>query len=697
MGTMNKMRENTGVVLWILIISFGGLWVLQDSGVFDTIGANPLGKMIIVDGDAITAQEYNNTLDFQAEQYRQQTGESMPPQRMDLERERVFNGLIDNKLREHEMDRLGVTVSDKEIQALITGPTPHAIIKARFSDGQGGVDQALLQSVIDSPEAEAQWIQLEDYIRIERRRQKFENLITATVRVSDQDVEEEYYKNNARASAEFFLLRYADVPNDSVELTARDLRRFYDEHHDDFKRERVYTLEMASLSKWPVRQDTLDVLNDLEKARSFFAEAEDDSLFLLRNASERPYTRAFFAPADLDPEIAEAVFETPEPGTVVGPVISGNEAHLIKITDARPAEEPNVRARHILFSASPANEEELATARQEANAFKTRIQNGEDFAALAREHSDDPGSGALGGDLGWFGDGKMVAPFQETAFAASIDEVVGPVETQFGFHLIEVTHRAEVEVRLADYALRLLASPTTLQAAEDHLEDLKYYAEDNGDFRGEAERSNITLRSVQVEQDQQIIPDFGNSRSLMQFLETAEAGDISEAIELDEVFIVARVAEIQPEGFRPLEEVENEIRPRALLDKKKSVQRERMEHAYHANGFEGLADALGISSRTANNISFNNQLVPGLGRDAFFAGTILGLAEGEDSGVVEGANGVFVAKVTQARAPTPITDAERDRLRTQMLNRRKSAVQSQWVVSLREKANIVDMRSTFQQ
>ena len=54
MGTMNRMRENTGVVLWVLVISFGGLWVLQDSGVFDTIGTDPLGKVIIVNGDPIT-------------------------------------------------------------------------------------------------------------------------------------------------------------------------------------------------------------------------------------------------------------------------------------------------------------------------------------------------------------------------------------------------------------------------------------------------------------------------------------------------------------------------------------------------------------------------------------------------------------------------------------------------------------------
>ena len=697
MGTMNKMRENTGVVLWILVISFGGLWVLQDSGVFDTIGVNPLGKMIIVDGDPITVEEYQNTLNTQVEAYRQQTGETFSPQRLDVERERVFNMLVDNKLREHEMDRLGVTVSNQEVYELVLGDNPHPIITAYFGDGQGGVDQAVLQNFIQNPDAEADLIGLEEYLRTLRRSQKFDNLIAATVRISDQDVEDEYHRNNARVSSEFFLLRYADVPDDSVELTDRDISRFYDEHREDFERKRVYTIEMASLSKLPAPEDTLAVLDELEKARPFFAEAEDDSLYLVRNASERPYTSAFFAAADLDAEIANAVFEAPEAGTIVGPVISGSDAHLIKIVETRPAENTNVRARHILVRATEGNTAERTTARQEANDLKARIQNGEDFAALAREHSADPGSGARGGDLGWFGPGKMVPPFQEAAFGATIGRVVGPVETQFGYHLIEVTHRADVDVRIADYALELSASPATLLGVEDRLEDLKYFSEENGDFRGEAERSNIAIQEVQIERGQQTIPDFGTSRSVMQFLDLADVGESSEIIELDNVFVIANLIAIQEEGYRPFDEVQNEIRPRALLEKKKALQRERMEQAYASNGFDGLADALGVASRTANNLSFTNQLVPGLGRDAFFAGTVLGLAEGEESGIVEGTNGVFIARVTRTFEPAPITDAERDRLRTQLLNQRKAAVQNQWVLSLREKADIEDMRASFQQ
>lgn len=86
-------------------------------------------------------------------------------------------------------------------------------------------------------------------------------------------------------------------------------------------------------------------------------------------------------------------------------------------------------ARHILVS-SEAQCVEL----------KTRIEGGEDFAALARQHSSCP-SGRQGGDLGSFGPGQMVREFDQVVFSAPVGVVQGPVKTQFGYHLVEVTSR----------------------------------------------------------------------------------------------------------------------------------------------------------------------------------------------------------------------------------------------------------------
>ena len=72
---------------------------------------------------------------------------------------------------------------------------------------------------------------------------------------------------------------------------------------------------------------------------------------------------------------------------------------------------------------------------------KRIVDDGEDFGEIAKEYSDDPGSGAQGGDLGWFGPGAMVAPFEEAAFSLPIGEVSEPISTTFGYHLIEVLEK----------------------------------------------------------------------------------------------------------------------------------------------------------------------------------------------------------------------------------------------------------------
>ena len=87
------------------------------------------------------------------------------------------------------------------------------------------------------------------------------------------------------------------------------------------------------------------------------------------------------------------------------------------------------RARHILVPTE-----------QACNDVKTKIEGGADFAEMAKQHSTCP-SGQKGGDLGEFGPGQMVKEFNDVVFSAEVGKVHGPVKTQFGFHLIEVTSR----------------------------------------------------------------------------------------------------------------------------------------------------------------------------------------------------------------------------------------------------------------
>ena len=90
---------------------------------------------------------------------------------------------------------------------------------------------------------------------------------------------------------------------------------------------------------------------------------------------------------------------------------------------------PRASARHILVASQETCEE-----------LKARIAAGESFAELAEQHSTCP-SGQQGGSLGEFGPGQMVKEFDEAVFSAPLHEVQGPVKTQFGYHLLEVTDR----------------------------------------------------------------------------------------------------------------------------------------------------------------------------------------------------------------------------------------------------------------
>jgi peptidyl-prolyl cis-trans isomerase C len=107
-----------------------------------------------------------------------------------------------------------------------------------------------------------------------------------------------------------------------------------------------------------------------------------------------------------------------------------------------------VKARHILIKvAAGAPEEEKKKAKEKAEGLLKRLKAGEDFSKLAEEFSEDPSSKKKGGDLGFFPRGRMVKPFEETAFSLKAGQMSGLVETQFGYHIIKMEDRKEAKVK----------------------------------------------------------------------------------------------------------------------------------------------------------------------------------------------------------------------------------------------------------
>ncbi len=131
-----------------------------------------------------------------------------------------------------------------------------------------------------------------------------------------------------------------------------------------------------------------------------------------------------------------------------------SDAELKSYYDANPDEFKTpqmIKARHILVKVdSAASEDDKKKAREKAEMYLKKISDGEDFAKLASEASDDLGSKAKGGDLGFFSRGRMVKPFEDAAFSLNPGEVSGLVETQFGFHIIKVEEKKDSTVEAFD-------------------------------------------------------------------------------------------------------------------------------------------------------------------------------------------------------------------------------------------------------
>lgn len=144
------------------------------------------------------------------------------------------------------------------------------------------------------------------------------------------------------------------------------------------------------------------------------------------------------------PTMFEKVVPELEKGEISEIIRSSSGFHVLKLLDVRGAgrlviEQTN--ARHILIKTNEIVSS--ADARSRLRVLRSRVQNGADFAELARASSDDPGSAVKGGDLGWLSPGDTIPAFEKTMDALAVGEISEPFETQFGWHIVQVLGRRD--------------------------------------------------------------------------------------------------------------------------------------------------------------------------------------------------------------------------------------------------------------
>ena len=235
------------------------------------------------------------------------------------------------------------------------------------------------------------------------------------------------------------------------------------------------------------------------------------------------------------------------------------------------------KASHILINAATsAGEAVKKAAKAKADDLFAQLKkNIKVFPELAKTHSQDPGSGAQGGDLGFFGRGLMTKPFEEATFKAAKGELIGPVETEFGYHIILVTDiRPEVGKSLAEATPEVDSEIRKQKAQRKFAEVAEKFTnaayEQSANLKAAAEVAGLTIRQGPwVLKGQGAAPPFNNPK-LTQALFTedvAKGKRNTEAIEIAaNTLVAARVLEHTPMNVRPFSEVENAINQKLVRE-----------------------------------------------------------------------------------------------------------------------------------
>ena len=344
----------------------------------------------------------------------------------------------------------------------------------------------------------------------------------------------------------------------------------------------------------------------------------------------------------------------------------------------------------------------------EAEDIVFRLKNGADFASLANSFSEDPGnfidpSSPRGGRLGWFSNGQMNPEFSKAAFSAKVGDIVGPVLTEFGYHIIRINDEkkgdGKNQINASHILLTIKPSDTTKDLIYDKARLFSLDAIENG-FENQANIENLEiLSSNEVVRESVFINDNdGPVRSAVNFAFKNEVGAISDAFDNDDFIFVFYLDSILDDPYLQYDDVKLEIESKLKTEFKRE-EIKKISQSLKINSESNLADIANEnqsfeyvkSTKSKLNGSFLS-----IGKSNFVVGALLESKIGELVGPIPTLRGqAFIKILNIDEINQKDFDEMSDSIKFSLLINRQNLIWDNWLLALRKNSDIEDYRYDF--
>jgi peptidyl-prolyl cis-trans isomerase D len=335
------------------------------------------------------------------------------------------------------------------------------------------------------------------------------------------------------------------------------------------------------------------------------------------------------------PSDIEARIKNDSLGTVMGPFAHNGRILLVK-SSKRGIDNNSVEARHILIK-------DKATGKTKLDSLKTVIGKSNNFAEMAKQYSEDPGSGAQGGDLGKFGRGQMVKPFEDACFNGPVGSLQ-IVESDFGWHLIEVTGKNFPYTKIAQIDRAIEPSSKTVKSAYALAKEFSLNCADTASFRIAADTLNGGTKLIDgknIKPNATSVASLTDAGELVGWAYGAELGEVSQPMMVGKDYIIAALTEVKEKGVPTFENVYDVMKAETIKEKKAEKYAAMMNEGSLAD----IATRISSDVKKAENVSMRNSNLPSSGvsmPENTVIGACFGLNTGTMSKAIVGKGGIYV-------------------------------------------------------